>query len=175
MMSLSKIEEKLILSSVQKILLATDGSITRILEAIRGGSIIVETITQELINADMETSDILDIDLGSTVNYRVVNLRDSKKVLIRAVSYAPVERLPQEFREDIMKKDKPIGRIMAKLRIEARREIKGFKIIKADEELSGIFEIPLGALLLKRMYNIIYQGEVLLNITEIFPHAFFRG
>ncbi|MDP6612468.1 MAG: chorismate pyruvate-lyase family protein, partial [Candidatus Hydrothermarchaeota archaeon] len=114
MMSLSKIEEKLILSSVQKILLATDGSITRILEAIRGGSIIVETITQELINADMETSDILDIDLGSTVNYRVVNLRDSKKVLIRAVSYAPVERLPQEFREDIMKKDKPIGRIMAK-------------------------------------------------------------
>ena len=135
MMSLSKIEEKLILSSVQKILLATDGSITRILEAIRGGSIIVETITQELINADMETSDILDIDLGSTVNYRVVNLRDSKKVLIRAVSHAPVERLPQEFREDIMKKDKPIGRIMAKLRIEARREIKGFKIIKADEEL----------------------------------------
>ncbi|MDP6613274.1 MAG: chorismate pyruvate-lyase family protein, partial [Candidatus Hydrothermarchaeota archaeon] len=89
--------------------------------------------------------------------------------------YAPIERLPREFGEDIMKKDEPIGRIMAKLRIEARREIKGFEIIKADEELSGIFEIPLGALLLKRMYNIIYQGEVLLNITEIFPHAFFRG
>ncbi len=174
MMPLSKIEEKLSLSLVQKILLTTDGSITRILEAIRGEPITVETITQELINADRETADILDTDLGSTVNYRVVNLRDSKGVSIRAISYAPLERLPREFGEDIMKKDAPIGRIMAKLRIEARREIKGFEVIKADEELSGVFGIPLGALLLKRMYNIIYHGGVLLNITEIFPHAFFR-
>lgn len=174
MMPLSKITEKLFLSSVQKILLTTDGSITRILEAIRGEPVTVETITQELINAEREIADVLNIDLGSTVNYRVVNLRDSKGMLIRAISYAPVERLPPAFREDIMKKDEPIGRIMAKLRIEARREIKGFEIIKADKELSEVFGIPHGALLLKRMYNIIYQGEVLLNVTEIFPHAFFR-
>lgn len=171
---LKKIEAKVALSQVQKILLTTDGSITRILEALGGEPITVETVRQVIIKADKRKAELLNIPPGSEVNYRVVNLRNSTGVLIRAVSYAPLARLRPEFKAHIMRKDKPIGRIMAELGIEARREITSYDVIKADEELSRVFNIPLGALLLKRTYNIIYQGEILLNITEIFPHASFR-
>lgn len=173
-MMLRKIEERVSLSSLEKILLTTDGSITRILEAVGGEKIAVETVRQVVIPADEEIAEVLNIPPGAEVNYRVVNLQNSGGVLIRAVSYAPIARLRPEFKAQIMKMDKPIGRIMGELRIEARREITSCDVVIADKEDSQAFKIPLGAVMLKRNYNIIYQGEVLLNITEKFPHALFK-
>jgi beta-ribofuranosylaminobenzene 5'-phosphate synthase len=174
MTAFSEIDKKVGLSPVQKILLTTDGSVTRILEALGGEPVTVETVGQGVIRADNKIARTLDVPAGSEVNHRVVNLRNPGGVLLHAVSYAPLERLRPEFKAHIMRRDKPIGRIMAELGIEARREITGYGVMKADEELSKVFSIPLGALLLKRTYNIIYQGEVLLNITEIFPSTSFR-
>jgi hypothetical protein len=50
---LKEIEERIgKLSSVQKILLGTDGSITQLLEAITGNPVAVETRLQEIVRAD---------------------------------------------------------------------------------------------------------------------------
>ncbi|MDI6654763.1 MAG: chorismate pyruvate-lyase family protein [Candidatus Hydrothermarchaeota archaeon] len=166
--------KEIALSPVQKILLTTDGSITRILKALRGEEIKVETEKQEVIKADRKIARLLKINEGDEVNYRVVNLKDSNGVLIHAISYAPLRRLKKEFREDIMRRDVPIGRILAKLKIEARREIRNFGSMKADRKLSKLFGIPINALLLKRNYNIIHRNKILLNITEVFPYEFFR-
>ncbi len=166
--------KEIALSPLQKILLTTDGSVTRILEAIRGREIFVETEKQEVIKADKKIAGLLKIKEGDEVNYRVVNLRDLSGVLIHAISYTPLKRLKKDFREDIMKRDVPIGKILAKLKLEARREIKNFGSLKADKKLSKLFGIPLNALLLKRNYNIIHNNEILLNVTEVFPYEFFR-
>ncbi|MBI5253387.1 MAG: DUF98 domain-containing protein [Euryarchaeota archaeon] len=165
---------KVPLSPLQKILLTTDGSVTRILEAIRGREIFVETEKQKIIKADKKIAGLLKIKEGDKVNYRAVNLRDLSGVLIHAISYAPLKRLRKEFREDVMKRDVPIGKILAKLKLEARREIKNFGSMKADKKLSTLFGIPVNALLLKRNYNIIHNNEILLNVTEVFPYEFFR-
>ncbi len=165
---------KIPLSPIQKILLTTDGSVTKILEAVRGGEIKVKTKKQEVIKADRKIAKLLKIMEGDEVNYRVVNLQDSKAVLVHATSYAPLKRLRREFREDIMKKDVPIGKILARLRLETRREIRNFGSLKAGEKFSRLFGIPKNSLLLKRNYNIIHNNEILLNITEIFPYEFFR-
>ncbi|MFH1773784.1 MAG: chorismate pyruvate-lyase family protein [Methanobacteriota archaeon] len=166
--------KEIALSPIQKILLTTDGSITRILKALRGEEIKVETKKQEVIKADRKIVRLLKINEGDKVNYRAVNLKDSNGVLIHAISYAPLRRLKKEFREDIMRRDVPIGRILAKLKIEARREIRNFGSMKADKKLSRLFGIPINALLLKRNYNIIHRNKILLNITEVFPYEFFR-
>jgi len=166
--------KEIALSPIQKILLTTDGSITRILKALRGEEIKVETEKQEVIKADSKIARLLKINEGDEVNYRAVNLKDSNGVLIHAISYAPLRRLKKEFREDIMRRDVPIGRILAKLKIEARREIRNFGSMKADKKLSRLFGIPINALLLKRNYNIIHRNKILLNITEVFPYEFFR-
>lgn len=79
-----------------------------------------------------------------------------------------------EFKEEIIKEDTPIGKIMAKLKIEGRREIKGFEIIKADEGFSRLFGIPLNSKLLRRNYDIIHGNKILMNITEIFSYEGFN-
>lgn len=171
-----RIEEELGLRlyPIQRILLTIDGSVTRVLEALCRERVRVETIKQEVVGAGKPLARVLGISAGDEVNYRVVNLVNSMGVLMRAVSYAPLARLDPDFEAPIMRKDEPIGRIMAELGIEARREMRGIDTLPADEELSRVFNVPVGAVILRRTYNIIHRGEVLLNITEMFPYAFFR-
>ncbi len=166
---LKELEKEVPLSPLHRILLTTDGSITRILEIVGDCEIAVETVAQEVIPADTQIARKLNIEPGDDVNHRIVNLKDPEKTLIRAVSYTPLSRLKKEFREEIMKKDIPIGKIMSRLKIEARREIRDIRITRADSELSRVFNLPLDSYLLKRNYDIIHQNEILLNITEIFP------
>lgn len=171
---LSEVEKELSLSAVQKILLTTDGSITKIFEALTGEVVSIDTEEQRIIAAGDKIAEVLKIKPGEEVNFRVVNLKNSSGVLARATSYAPLERIEEGFREKITKADTPIGRIMSELKIEARREIMNCSIVRADERLAGLFKVPENAPLLKRNYNIIHKNEVLLNITEIFPCTVFK-
>ncbi len=163
-----EIEKKIALSPVQKILLTTDGSITRIFEALTGEEVSVDTEKREVIPADDEIANVLKIEPGDEVNFRVVNLKNSKGVLVHATSYAPLKRIPDEFKNKIMKADVPIGKIMSELKIEARREIVSCSVVHADKRLADLFDVPENSNLLQRNYNIIHKGKVLLNITEIF-------
>ncbi len=165
---LKDVERTVKLSLLQKILLTTDGSITRVFEALTGEKVEVSTEEQRVIAANEKIAELLGINLGEDVNYRVVNLQNSQGVLAHATSYAPLKRVEKTFRDEIMKADVPIGKIMAELKIEARREITGCSVIRADEKLAGMFKVPENSFLLKRNYNIIHKNEVLLNITEIF-------
>lgn len=165
---LEEVEKEVNLSPVQKILLTTDGSITRVFEALTGEEISVDTEGQRIIPADEKIAKVLKIDPGDEVNFRVVNLKNSREVLAHATSYAPLKRIEEGFRYKITKADVPIGKIMSELKIEARREITSCSVIRADEKLAGLFKVPENSALLKRNYNIIHKNEVLLNITEIF-------
>lgn len=156
------------LKPIHKILLHTDGSITRILEAITGKNVEVETVKQEIIKANMKIAETLKISEGEDINYRVVNLKVNDDVLVHAVSYTPLVRLEKDFKDDLMRADIPIGKIMKKYKIEARREINWTKTEKAGK-MAEIFRIEEDDMLLVRNYNIIHKGEILINITEYFP------
>lgn len=160
------------LSPVQKILLGTDGSVTQLLEAITGHRVTIRTLVQEVVPADGVTAERLNILVGGPVNHRVVELRDAERgeVLICAVSQTPLSRLSPEFKEDLMKADIPIGKIIARHRIEARREILNAGVAPADEAAGKIFSIFRSEPLLSRDYRIIHRGEPLIFITEQFPY-----
>lgn len=165
---LKEVEKEISLSRIQKILLTTDGSITGVFEALTGEEISVSTEEQRIVPADENIAKALKIDQGDEVNFRVVNLKDSRSVLAHATSYTPLKRIEEGFKDKIMKADVPIGKIMSELKIEARREITSCSVIHADERLASLFKVPENSALLKRNYNIIHKNEVLLNITEIF-------
>ncbi len=170
---LGRLEAEVELKPVHKILLTTDGSITRILEALEGCRVEVETVHQEVVGASTEVAEVLKIGVGDEVNYRVVNLRSCRRTLVRATSYAPLSRLEPRFRDAVMRADQPIGRIMAEQQMESRREVLGFSARRAERELAEVFGIAEGELLLERSYVIIYRGAPLLFIKEVFPHSFF--
>jgi len=174
--TLDRIEEQLgRLSPVHKMLLGTDGSVTRMLEVITGQPVDVVTRIQQVVPADQETALRLEIDAGDPVNYRVVELknRNTSEVLVYAVSYAPVDRLGREIRADFMKADIPIGKILQKHKLETRREILNAGVISADTELSRTFGIFRNEPLLSRNYQIIQGFRPLMQIKEIFPFSRF--
>lgn len=160
------------LSSAQKILLATDGSVTTILDVLKG-HINVETLVQEFREADDTQAQDLGIDKGNTINYRtVVMSHNPEEPLIHAISLTPVDKLTNNFKEDLLKADIPIGRILRKYNIESRREVTHIGFEKPDEELKEVFNTD--STMLTRVYNIIYRDEVLIQIKETFPYTLFR-
>lgn len=157
------------LSSAQKILLATDGSVTTILDVLKG-HVNIRTLVQEFQEADEEAASLLDVDMGETINYRVVVI-EGDEPLIYAVSMIPVERLDNEFKEDLIRADIPIGRILRKHDIESRREIKTVSLEEATPEIVDIFKN--NTPMLTRTYNIIHKGQVLIWLMETFPSNMF--
>ncbi len=160
------------LSPVQKILLGTDGSVTQLLEAVTGHAIAIRTLVQEVVPAGAEVAGRLNIEEGGMVNHRIVEIRDAETggVLIYAVSETPLARLSPEFKDDLMRADIPIGKIISRHRIEARREILNAKVAPADDTTSTIFSILRSEPMLSRDYRIIHRGEPLIFITEQFPY-----
>jgi len=160
------------LSPVQKILLGTDGSVTQLLEAVTGHAVTIRTIEQAVVPADAVVAGNLGVPEGEPVNHRVVELKDATngQVLIYAVSKTPLSRLNPCIREDLMKADIPIGKIIRQHRIEARREIVCARAAPASSETAKIFHILRNEPLLTRQYRIIHRGEPLILITEQFPY-----
>ncbi|MBI5681397.1 MAG: DUF98 domain-containing protein [Methanobacterium sp.] len=160
------------LSSAQKILLATDGSVTTILDVLKG-RIEVKTLIQEFRKADDKTAQDLGIDKGDIINYRAVIIRHkAEEPLIHAISLTPIKKLDNNFKEDLLKADIPIGRILKKYNIESRREVTNIDAETPDAKLKDIFNTD--SMMLTRTYNIIYKDDILIRIKETFPHSLFR-
>lgn len=164
--------DKLQLSPLQRIILTTDGSITTVLEALFG-EVMVETRLQKLARANRRMARLLGIERGEEVNVREVSLNSMHRALVYAVSLTPIGRIEESFREEIMKEDVPIGRILKKLKIEYRREIRDYSAVGAGKNIAQALGLNRNELLLRRNYHIFREGKVMMNITEFFPYRLF--
>lgn len=144
-----------------RICAGTDGSVTQLLEVLTGKSVIVETISQNVVKASPQIAGLLDIEIGDDVNDRLVTLKVDDLVYVLAKSLAPINRIPKGIRDDLMRADIPIGRILREHKLETRRDILNIRILHRD----FFGELPV----LSREYKIIYENKVLMWINECFP------
>ena len=156
-------------------MLLTDGSMTLLLEIYTGDPVAVETLTQKTIQATEEIAAKLGVDVGSSVNYREVVLKNglSGEALLYALSLTPISRLTDEFRDDLLRADIPIGRIMKLHGLEFRRELVKIEKEDVSAKLIGIFGLKEGEYILKRVYNIIHDEKILISIMEAFPGTYY--
>ncbi len=154
---------------LRRYFLTTDGSVTTILDVIRG-HVKIETLEQKFVDADLEMAQLLNIEVGDKVNYRVVVI-ETEEPLIYAISLIAVKRLENDFKEDLIRADIPIGRILRKHNIESRREIKSVYYEDQSPEIKEIFKI--NSPMLTRTYNIIHNDEILIWLNgNISIHSF---
>lgn len=155
-------------SREERLLLGTDGSVTFLLEVLTGERVEVETLEQREVYADAARASALGIVEGGEVNHREVVLTGPDP-LVYAESLTPLSRLEPAFREELMKEDKPIGRIMAEQGIEARRDIEEMGVVRDGRgaEVLGTDETYF------REYHVVRNGEVLIHIREEFPSGLF--
>jgi chorismate-pyruvate lyase len=163
--------EKYKLSKLQKILMVHDGSMTSILEVLNE-KITIKTLIQKFETPSSKIAKVLNIKENDEVNYRVVLMHKNNIPLIHALSYTPLKRLKNEFKEDLIKKDLPIGKILKKYNVESRREIENVSIEPSTNEISKLFNS--NSDLLTREYSIIKNNEKLIWIKETFPLDYFK-
>lgn len=162
-------------SSLEKVLLLTDGSVTTLLEAVFGETVEVRTAVQQVVLADPEQAARLSVEDGAPVNHRVVDLvgTESGRVFVHAVSQTPLARLTAGARDDLLAADIPIGVILRRHQLETRREIVTVDEVPAGEGAARAFGLPGDAAVLCRRYVIVHDGRPLIWIQEQFAPGLF--
>ena len=151
-----------------KALLATDGSVTALLEAFTGGPVHLVGLRQGPQDAGVRDAYLLRILSGERLNRREVFLVDQKeRKLEYAVSVTPLSRLSPESRDDVLHTDLPIGKILALHGLESRREILSAGFTQ-DEDVLGLLELHEGAVVPWREYLIIHHAQPLMKVIEYF-------
>ena len=140
----------------------TDGSVTFLLEIMTRKPVSVITESQYTVKADKEMAALLGIEEGSEVNNRVVRLSAEDTVFVHARSLSPLERMPETMREQLMRADIPIGRILRSHNLETRRDMGELEVLEGETTFDGI---PV----LSRSYKIVHNNYVLMWINERFP------
>ncbi len=156
---------------IHRVLLGHDGSMTSLLELISGCEVAIRTIKQAVVPCPSEAADLLAVDVGEPVNEReIIIVRQTDDLpLLYARSYTPLSRLKPGFKTDLMRADIPIGKIMQRHRIEARREIQDVGYLESNRRLEVLLARP--GPYLWRVYNIITDGKPLITVKECFPVA----
>ncbi|MHC1593033.1 MAG: chorismate lyase [Methermicoccaceae archaeon] len=145
-----------------RICLATDGSLTHLLEVLFGKDVGVQAVEQEVVAADMHTAELLSVSTGASLNRRQVVLSAEGKPLVWALSLSVLERMPTPLREDIGMAERPIGKILKQHNVESRREL--LRVERTDELKS-----ELGCEAVVREYYIIHATQPMMWIREVFP------
>jgi beta-ribofuranosylaminobenzene 5'-phosphate synthase len=147
---------------------------TNLLELLTGGKVELQTIKQQVVSSPKGPANMLNIDEGESVNERdIIMVRSSDgHPLLYAKSYTPISRLEPGFKTDLMKADIPIGKIMEKYQIEARRELIGIGLLDANASLEKLLHRP--GPFIWRSYNIITREEPLITIRETFAESIYR-
>ena len=146
-----------------RVLLTTDGTVTKSLEAYFWEAVEVTTLAQSyvLLPAD---EPMLGLNAGELVLNRQVRLQGSEtgRVYVFAESLVRTELLPAEVRAGLEKGEVGIGELLRECGLETYRQIRDF----------GHCEV-LGQLCVWRSYLIAMAGEPFIQIRERFPVALF--
>lgn len=145
-----------------RICLATDGSLTHLLEVLFGKEVSVRAVEQEVVGADEHAAAILSLPTGASINRRRVVLSAGDTPLVWALSLSALERMPPSLREGVARAELPIGKILKQHNIESRREL--LRVERTDE-----LKEVLGCEAVVREYYIIHTSQPMMWIRETFP------
>lgn len=165
--------ESCVLTKPERALLITDGSVTRLLEAFINAPVGVRTVQQNIIPASEKIAEYLEILPGEDVNFREVYLynKNNDRLLIHAISYAPLKHLPPGAMTRLMNEDEPIGFIMRDEKMESRREILSVQKTSLPSQYWNKDDRVQSCL--SRSYRIIHNTQPIFYIEEHIPVSLF--
>ncbi len=163
------------LSTFQRIILTTDGTLTEILEAYLAEKILLIKLSEQ-VRPLTEACTPLDLSAGHEIIERKIMLqgRISHQNWIYAESLLVPERLEQRFRDRLLVSQEPIGRLWLEHRLETFKEMVHM-CRQPAEHLAQLFKLQPDDLLLSRTYRVISKQQPIILITEKFPESFFRN
>lgn len=149
-----------------RVLLTTDGTVTKSLESFFWEPVAVHKVFQGEVDLVSPEPFIHKVS-GDSVLKRDVVLegRHSRRVFARATSYICTESLPVSFREDLAQNRKGIGEFLRESSLETYRELMGFGLSLSDDAQGQR---------LWRTYRIVWAHVPCIQITETFNVSVYR-
>jgi chorismate-pyruvate lyase len=151
-----------------RMLLFTDGTVTRALEAWALCRVVVDVVDEHLGGLPDELAVCLDCAAGAEVRHRRVTLQsaDDGTPLVYAESLILFERLPAGFLALLAHSRQGIGEALSAGRFESRRELLWFGLSSAPDWHQASFRRQST---LARTYRIVIDDAPVMVITEAFP------
>jgi len=159
------------LSLFQKILLATDGTVTDLIALYTGEPIRVKKLEQAI--REQAAPPELQCSGPARLLIRKILLTGTSKSYLFANSVFVFERFSKSIQDQLLNTDKPIGLMWKDERLETYREIVEQKV-EPCAEAAKHFELPASASFVSRTYLIHHSGKPLGAITEKWPLSLFR-
>ncbi|CCH98443.1 MULTISPECIES: chorismate--pyruvate lyase family protein [Microcystis] len=161
------------LSTLQRIILITDGTLTDILEIYLLEKMSIVKLSEEAVYLE-EDLPVLDLEKGSKIIKRKIFLCStvSQKNLVYAESIIVIDRLDTKFQEELINSGKPIGKLWLENRMETFKEIVDLSQERAGD-LAEDFQISPEEKLFSRTYRVFSQKQAIMMITEKFPESYF--
>lgn len=161
-----------VLGVVPRILLATDGTLTHIIEAYAEEPIRLVKLSHSLV-VEPTARQRFGLSIDERALRRVILLRGSESgaTFIHAESVVMLDRLPGPVADALLNTERPIGKLLAENRTETFREIIAVWQ-ERNVSIAKHFHIKPADLLLARTYRILSGGKPLAWITETFPEKF---
>lgn len=154
-------------SPILRILLTSDGSMTTLLEALRGGRIDLDVVRQGEEPIDDDTARRLGVRAHDPAITRHVWLTHDGRRLVYAFSILPTASLSPSLAEGIRRGVEPLGRLLdACGRPAVRDGLRIGRIHNAD--LSDALGTPSSAPLWCRRYRLAVEQTLTASIVEVF-------
>ena len=158
-----------------RILIATNGTLTRILSVLANDEIVVQIISQRIHDVTPNVPEFDHLAVGRVLQRDILlKGRRSGRPFVAAESLIAIDLLPAAITTSFLETDRPIGEVMAASRIESFKEEA--KVWAG--ELPGWIELDgyrnSQTETIARRYRVITEAQPALIITEYFLQSVFE-
>jgi chorismate-pyruvate lyase len=160
------------LSLFQRVLLATDGTVTELIALYAREPIRVRKLAQEIREESAPAE--LACDAPARLLTRAILLAGATTNYLHAESRFVLERLPEPIRMQMLETDRPVGLLWKEQRLETFREIVR-QSIDPCAPIAHHFGLQPSAPFVSRTYLVHHAGRPMGMITEQWPLSLFRG
>jgi chorismate-pyruvate lyase len=161
------------LPPVLRVLLVTDGTVTRTLEAYFGEPVYVEVLSHTELRSDRAYPHI-GVKPGDGILKRCVILRGlvTHTVYAFAESIVVIDCIAADLRRALIDGRRGIGELIAASRMETFRELLAVNRAKAASWATHLGVRPEESVVTRR-YRILREGRAAIEIEEVFPEVAF--
>lgn len=158
-----------------RILIATDGTLTRILGVVANDKIVLEIINQQIHDIAPNLPELGQLPSGRVLQRHILlKGRSSGNPFVAAESLIALDRLPPAIVTSLTKTDRPIGEVIAASRLETFKEAAKVWIGQPPGWLALAGWQNSEPRIVARRYRVIMEGQPVMIITEYFLRNAFR-
>lgn len=162
------------LSTLQRILLGSDGTMTNLLEELSKEELQAHKIFEE-VSASKSDVPHLSLVSGQQLWHRIITLQGKRSGIhyLYAESLIAPDNLDRDFAEKLLNTNTPIGKIWDLFKVETYKSLVSWGEERAGD-VAKYFKIPSDQLLLYRTYRVFSQKRPVMQVTEKFPRQWFH-